>query len=127
MRAPGAELIGKVRDGRVVAVSFLARQGGRGEYLFNISRPEGQGESAHLVWEAARRMRAQGVTALNLGGGVREGDGVARFKERFGPELRPLLGLRQVYDRARFAELCRAAGTTPAADGYFPPYRAGHL
>lgn len=124
-RAPNTELIGKVRDGRVVAMSLLARQGERAEYLFNISRPEGRNESAHLVWEAARRMRAAGATSLHLGGGVREGDGVASFKERFGPDRRPLLGLRQIYDFRRYQELCRAAGVAPDADGYFPPYRAG--
>lgn len=94
------------------------------DFLFNVSVPAGKRHSAALLWHGARRLRELGVPLLCLGGGIREGDGVARFKERFGGERRPLACLRQVYDPDRYAELCRRAGVSPeVGEGYFPPYR----
>jgi hypothetical protein len=94
------------------------------DFLFNISVPEGRRHSAALLWQGSRRLRDLGVPLLCLGGGIREGDGVAQFKERFGGERRPLGCLRQVYDPRRYAELCRLAGVSPeVGKGYFPPYR----
>ena len=122
---PNAEVIGTVEEGRVVAASVFAWEGPYGEYLFNISRTEGRDASVPLIWEAALRLKARGVLSLNLGGGVREGDGVERFKERFGADIHPFMAFRQVYNAERFEALCAAAGTSPSAEGYFPPYRAG--
>lgn len=122
---PNAEVIGTVRNGRVVAASVFAWAGPHGEYLFNLSRGEGRDASVHLIWEAAMRLKARGIRSLNLGGGIREGDSVDGFKERFGADIRHYRALRQVYDAERFEALCAAAGTPADSDGYFPPYRAG--
>ncbi|MEQ8653024.1 MAG: GNAT family N-acetyltransferase [Kiloniellales bacterium] len=121
--SPNTLLIGRRLEGRIVAGSVFAWQDEIGDYLFNISVPEGQPASAQLIWEAAVRMKAAGVTSLNLGGGVSEGDGVARFKQRFGPLRLPLLALRQVYRQEVFGSLCRSA-KVPAeiGQGFFPPY-----
>jgi hypothetical protein len=118
-------LLGAGSDGRVEAVSVFAHTPDAAEYLFNCSLPEGQHHSALLLWQGALRMKAMGVPVLNLGGGIREGDGVAAFKARFGGREVPLGALKQVYDPAAFERLCRAAGQDPARrDGFFPPYRS---
>ena len=80
--------------------------------------------STHLLWSAAHRLRGLGVPSLNLGGGVAEGDSLARFKERFGARKLPLTALKQVYDRAAYERLCRERGADPDdIEAYFPPYR----
>ena len=113
---------------RVEAVSVFAYTPFSAEYLFGLSLPEGQRYSAPLIWDGALRLKALGVPALNLGGGIRPGDGVAEFKARFGGREVSLGALKQVYDDEAFVRLCRAAGQDPSGrSGYFPPYRAPGL
>jgi hypothetical protein len=69
-------------------------------------------------------LRALGVTSLNLGGGIREGDDLAEFKRRFGAAELPLVSLRQVYRQDEYERLCREAGVTSHRSAWFPPYRA---
>jgi hypothetical protein len=71
-------------------------------------------------------LRTNGVFGIDLGGGVRPGDGVYRFKERFHGLAKPLHGVRQIYNPAKYEELCRAAGVL-ASLSYFPAYRSGRL
>jgi hypothetical protein len=116
--------VGVERGGAVDAVSLFAHTPYAADFLFNVSRPEGQRWSAALLWHAVQWYRALGVPALCLGGGIRPGDGVARFKERFGARRLPLLGLKQVYRPEIYERLCRRAGVdSDPRTGYFPPYR----
>jgi len=117
-------LLGAEVDGRLEAVSVFAHTPHVGDYLFNVSVPEGRRHSAPLIWEGALRLRARGIPVLNLGGGIRPGDGVAEFKSRFGPREVPLRSLRQIYDAPAFHRLCREAGVDASGSGYFPPYHA---
>jgi hypothetical protein len=117
-------LVGAQRDGGMSAVSVFAHTPYAGDYLFNISKPEGRDFAAALIWFGARRLKQLGVPWLNLGGGIHEDDGVARFKERFGGAKRGLSSLKQVYQPETYRTLCREAGTDPEdRKGYFPAYR----
>lgn len=117
-------MLGAAGPAGVEAVTVFGWTPYLADFLFNVSAPEGKRHSAALLWHGSRLLRGLGVPLLCLGGGIREGDGVARFKERFGGERRPLGCLRQIYDPHRYAELCRRAGVSPdVAEGYFPPYR----
>ncbi|HKX29001.1 MAG TPA: hypothetical protein VJ302_14995 [Blastocatellia bacterium] len=111
-------------SGRLEAVSVFAASDYCGEYLFNVSLPEGRGHSAALLWEGMLRLRSEGVPVVNLGGGVTAGDGLDQFKARFGGFSRPLRALKQVYRPDVYEECCRRAGVDPRSrSGYFPPYR----
>jgi hypothetical protein len=117
-------LVGAQRDGEVSAVSMFAHTPYAGDYLFNICRPEGRDFAAALIWYGARRLKRMGVPWLNLGGGIREDDGVARFKARFGGEEMGLACLKQVYQPETYRRLCEQAGVDPGdRSGYFPAYR----
>lgn len=118
-------LVGAGERTRLEAVTAFAHTAAVGDYLFNVSLSEGRGHSAKLIWYGVRHLAALGVPVLNLGGGIRAGDGVADFKRRFGAATHPLRSLRQVYDAERYESLCRAAGVDPAdRGGFFPPYGA---
>jgi hypothetical protein len=122
--APNVLTLGVAIAGTVVAASLFGLAGGTAEYLFNVSVPAGQRFSAALIWEAARLLYARRATVLHLGGGISTGDGVARFKERFGPRIVRSTSLCQVYDTERYVALCRRAGADPDdRHGYFPAYR----
>jgi hypothetical protein len=123
--APNVIMLGAEREGAIVAVTLLAHATRVGDYLFNFSTDDGTEASAPLLWFGALELRALGVTRLNLGGGIRHGDGVASFKQRFGARALPLPALKQVYDPGRYELLCKNAGANPAdRSGFFPPYRA---
>lgn len=117
-------LVGARRGGELVAVSVFAHTPHAADYLFNVSTPAGRDFAAALVWFGVRRLKRMAVPWLNLGGGIRPDDGVARFKRYFGGERAPLECLKQVYRPEPYERLCRQAGVDPLdRTGYFPPFR----
>jgi hypothetical protein len=122
---PNVELLGAKDEGRIVAATVFAYSDTISDAFFNISLPEGRDAATSLMWEGALRLKDLGITVLNMGGGVRQGDSVAQAKQRFGARVLPLRCLKQIYLPDRFSELCKLAGVNPAErTGYFPPYRA---
>jgi hypothetical protein len=110
--------------GKIEAVSVFAYTSDGGEFLFNISLDEGQRYSALLIWYGVFLLKNMGIPSLNLGGGVRENDGIARFKQRFGAKELPLKSLKQVYDPQVYEQLCWQMNADPNdRTGYFPPYQ----
>jgi len=107
------------------AVSVFGYTAHCGEYLFNVSLPEGRYHSAALLWEGLLQLKSRAVPVANLGGGIKAGDGLDQFKARFGGRQRPLRALRQIYQPEAYLACCREAGVDPLTQaGYFPPYRA---
>jgi hypothetical protein len=118
-------LLGAEVDGELEAVSVFAHTPYIADYLFNVSIPAGRRHSAPLIWYGAQCLKSAGTPLLNLGGGIRPGDGVAGFKARFGARETPLRSLRQVYRPDVYQELCRLASVASVTPGdYFPPYHA---
>jgi hypothetical protein len=79
---------------------------------------------AWLIWKGTERLIRCRVRLLNLGGGIRPGDGVYRFKERFHGLPKPRGALRQIYDRLKYDLLCARSGAH-APHEWFPAYREG--
>jgi hypothetical protein len=119
------ELLGALRNDRLVAVTLFGWTHGIADLLFNISLPEGRDAATALLIEGAERLGTRGISLLNIGGGVRPGDGVERAKQLFGATERPLLHLKQVFAPSRFRQLCAAAGTEASGPtAFFPPYHS---
>ncbi|MBD3765384.1 MAG: GNAT family N-acetyltransferase [Rhodobacterales bacterium] len=113
----GAEVAGQVQ-----LLVLGRRLGPEAELHLTASTPEGRGLQAWLWAQLAEACRARGIRHLNIGGHLRPGDGIDFMKSQFGLAVHPLRSVRQVYDPARFAALCAAAGADPD-DAYFPPWR----
>jgi hypothetical protein len=114
-------------DGEMTAVMVFPVSGTRAEYFLGASAPESRDVTAWLMAQAFGRLQALGVRQLNLGGGVRVGDGLYDFKARFGGNARPLGMLRLIHNPTTYKELCSAAGLLPPSEcsaGWFPAYRA---
>ena len=81
-----------------------------------------------LMVEAARRFRAEGLTALHLGGGLSGEDSLYRYKATLGTGRAVFSVGREVADEEAYADLVgrweRWAGRSADPDGYFPAYRA---
>jgi hypothetical protein len=118
-------MFGAESDEGVQAVRVVGFTAHGADDLFLVSTDEGSRHAAGLAWSAMQRLTEMGVPTYNLGGGVRPGDAVAQAKERFRPARLPLDGLKQVYDREAYDELCRRYGQhRDVPHGYFPGYRA---
>jgi Acetyltransferase (GNAT) domain len=119
------ELLGALRNDRVVAVTFFGWADGVADALFNISLPEGRDAATALLIEGAERLSTRGISLLNIGGGIRPGDDVERAKQLFGATAQPLLHMKQVFAPNRFNQLCAAAGAEVSGPtGFFPPYHS---
>ena len=117
-------IVGAGQPNKVEAVSLFAYTPYVGDFLFNVSLPEGKRHSVPLIWAALKQLQSLKVPLLNLGGGVRENDSLAQFKERFGGKKLPLACLKQVYRSEIYRELCLQIEANPDDySGYFPPYR----
>ncbi|MGY1635486.1 hypothetical protein ACI78V_02390 [Geodermatophilus sp. SYSU D00742] len=120
-------MFGAESNGCVEAVRVVGYTPYGADDLFLVSTDEGSRHAAGLAWSAMHRLTELGVPTYNLGGGVSPGDAVAQAKERFRPARLPLNGLKQVYVRQAYDELCRRYGQRrDIHPGYFPPYRATH-
>jgi hypothetical protein len=117
-------VVGARNFGNLAAVSVFAYTADIGDFLFNVSLPEGRQYSVALLWWAVNHLKSLGVPFLNLGGGDRENDSLAEFKRRFGGKKLALRCLKQVYEPGIYEKLCRRANVDPGdMTGYFPAYR----
>ncbi len=111
--------------GEIEAVSMTAATAPCADYLFFAANQDARDHSVGLIWCGMREAKARGAQCINLGGAIREGDGVGEFKRRFGATLTPTACLKQVYDVAAYDALCdEKACDAGNRDGYFPAYRA---
>ncbi len=131
---PAVTLLVARHQGKVVGGSLFLEGFGRGHYHLSgaDSGAAGQGVTNRLVAEGARLCESRGARVLHLGGGVREGDGLTRFKASFSP-------LRARWDKACVvtdpeacetlargrAEYLGAAGAREEGADSFPAYRRG--
>ncbi|MCX5848718.1 MAG: hypothetical protein NTW65_04650 [Deltaproteobacteria bacterium] len=117
-------IVGLQNLGRVEAVSLFGYSPIVGDYLFNISLPEGKVYTTALLWAGVIRLQSMGVKILNLGGGVRADDTIDLYKRRFGGKQLPLKSLKQVYNRHIYEQLCQHINADPYEKmGYFPAYQ----
>jgi len=118
-------LVGAQGAKGVEAVSVFAFTPYVGDFLFNVSLPQGRHHSAALLWYGLNHLKGLQIPLLNLGGGISEDDGVAKFKQRFGGKRLALKYLKQVYRPKVYAELCRRVNADHTNTvGYFPAYRS---
>ena len=105
------------------AALFLSGAGAM-HYFLSATTDEGRRNAAAnlIIFEAMRRARDAGLAALNLGGGLREGDTLHAFKTSFGPGRATYYVGSAVHDPAVYRELSARAGADPD-DAFFPAYR----
>jgi hypothetical protein len=117
-------MVGRFMDNQLQAISVFAYTPYMADYLFSISLPECQHHAAPLIWYAVDYLKSKQIPLLNLGGGVKAGDSIAQFKQRFGPDLYPLQAAKQIYDYPNYQMLClQVREECNEKEGYFPAYR----
>ncbi len=114
--------IAAVVSGNVEATSLFVYSGETADYFLNVSHETGRHHSRGLIWLAMRTLHSLGVRQLNLGGGVRAGDSLFSFKQRFGGEVVSMQTIKLVFDSKSYEAACGRAGCSADHKGYFPPY-----
>lgn len=120
--APDILIIGAAVGANIESVMVFPTAGRRAEFFINAGTDRGRDLNAWLLAQAMDLLAATGHTVLNLGGGVKPGDGLYQFKAMFGAAPRPLRTLRQIYRPDLYARMLQESGATPD-NGWFPAYR----
>jgi hypothetical protein len=119
--ADGWLLLATSADGEVGAGAIAARSDAMLHYFLGGTAEEHLAESPFKnVVEAMMSLADELALPLNLGGGVRPGDGLEAFKRGFANAELPFRTHEVVCDDAEYARLSR---DRPQA-GFFPAYRA---
>lgn len=110
-------------DAGLAAGLFLCGGGAMHYYLSGATaQARDVAASNLLLFEAMRLARSRGLTTLSLGGGLRAGDPLHRFKESLGAGRAAAWLGSAVHDRPTYEQLSAAAGA-PLDDPFFPAYR----
>eukprot|EP00439_Symbiodinium_sp_Y106_P088545 s1_g1081.t1 len=118
-------LVGTQNDqGEVTCVALMSTTPACGDYLYMASTPEGDADGMGVLWLGLQALAERGVSICNLGGGIREDDGVSEMKRRLGGQARNIPIIQEIFDDARYTSLCEAAGVAKVGGGYFPAYYA---
>jgi len=120
---PGTHRVGAASEGPLDAVYVFGATPHCADCYLAVSAGEGRRHLTDLLWYGVSEYSRRGVPVMNLGGGTSRDDAIAQAKQRFRPERRPMRALRQVYRADAYEELT-AAASAPAAEGWFPAYRA---
>jgi hypothetical protein len=108
--------------GKAEAIHLVHISGRHAELHLAGSTEEGRDLSAFLYSQMILTLRSRGVEYLNLGGGAHPDNGLYKFESWLGGQPKPRRALHQVYDPARYADLCARAGMETTNSG-FPAYR----
>ena len=127
-------LLGLATDqqGDVQAASLFLRGPSTLHYHLSGSTREGArgGATNAVLWAAIKHANAADLAGVLLGGGVRDGDGLERFKRSFGGQARTFNAYGLVLDQdgydaeiALTAERLGVAAESFNTAGFFPAYR----
>ena len=114
-------------QGEVTCVALMSTTPACGDYLFMASTPEGEADGLGVLWLGLQALAERGVTTCNLGGGIREGDGVSEMKRRLGGQAQTIPVIQEVFDPDQYNKLLEETGTVDSTEGYFPPYHKPSL
>lgn len=118
----GSQAYGIEHQGVVQAICLFLKAPLCTEYFLSASSDDGRPLTTALLWKSLLKLKSEGVKRVNLGGGVVDGDGLAKFKARFGAQEVKYIALKQIYNMNLYTELCLKNGAEPESTGYFPAY-----
>lgn len=117
------QLFAAEENGRIVAITLFLTSKNITEYFLSAASETGRAHTRHLIWEAIKTLKSQEVCCLNLGGGIKAGDDLDKFKQRFGGIKKVLQVVKAVYDEKKYSHLCQVSGVSSTErEGYFPGY-----
>ena len=120
---PAVHLVGVNDEQGLCIVSSLATSPYAAEWQFNISLREGRRYSAAVLFWCVKQMESLQLRWLNLGGGIKPHDSIAKAKEHYRPYCIPFYNAKEIYDQTYYRQLCLQAGQNPEElEGFFPRY-----
>jgi hypothetical protein len=115
-------MVGAALGNTIEAVLMFRMAGTNAEANIAGTTENGRYLVSWLIWQGAALLRQRGIKLLNLGGGVGQGGGHYQWKERFHAIQRKRWAVHQIYDLAKYNELC-ALSAVSEGSSWFPAYR----
>ena len=97
---------GVEQDGAIIAVSIFISNGQEGVYFCNAATDEGRQYGKLLVWKSLEELQSQGITLVNLGGGITERDTLEQFKSRFGGFRHQTCAYKVIFQKNLYDQVC---------------------
>ena len=119
---PQSTLVTARENKELVAACLFLSNAQTAEYFLSVSTSSGKSHTRFLIWRAILHLLNHGVTKLNLGGGIEEGDDLHFFKERFGGERLFVPVVKQIIDYKKFNFLNTEFKSLDKRGEFFPPY-----
>jgi hypothetical protein len=116
-------VLGAANDQDILAAGVFLISGTRAEFHLAASHPEARHLSSWLLAQSITRLKSMGIRTLNMGGGVRRGDGLYLFKQKFGGKEVRLWILKEIYNAITYRAQCELACTSEQ-ESWFPAYRS---
>ena len=116
-------------SGDTVAASLLMTDDRIAHAHLSGAAPDARGVSNLRLWDLVKWCAESDVTDMHMGGGIREGDSLSRFKQSFGGEQVDFLVGRLVVNERVYRSLVgrqrdAGHGVDGQAGAFFPAYRA---
>ncbi len=110
------------RNNDFIAGGFFGCHGDDVDYLFGADNQQYRDAIRLLINEARGYFRMHNFKRLYLGGGVKEGDSLARFKQRMGTREQRCSAVRAVINIEQAERLYGNRFSNEWFKGFFPPY-----
>lgn len=121
---PAVLLVGIKDEQGLCIVSSFATSSYGAEYQFNINLRQGRQYTAAVIFWCLQKLEDMQLQWLNLGGGIKPHDSIAKAKERYRAKCLPFYSAMEIYDHEHYRQLCLQAGQNPEdMKGFFPRYR----
>lgn len=127
MDLDNVSMVGIVNKGRVEAAAINTFSNYLAEALLYVSLPGIKHHTMPILWHSIQTLKKENIRLFNIGGGIKEGDSLAQYKQRLGGHAAKFKCLKQIYDQEAFTMLCEQKKINPLhIEGYFPPYRVSN-
>ena len=122
LKINNVEIIAVLLKNKIKAISVFIYDNDIAEYFINAAEEDGKTFTKNIIWEAIKIFKENGLKYINLGGGIKDNDGLSFFKKHIGgKEIRNQV-IRKVIDDNKYKELCEKFDVKYKDSGYFPPY-----
>ena len=110
------------QEGRYLGGSILGTvDEQRCDYILSAYNSDILNSGRAVLWESLIAARKMGFSAVNLGGGVQEGDSLERFKISFGGRKQPFYTFKIILDSAEYCRILQIKKSEIDLEGRFPP------
>lgn len=102
---------------KIISISVFIYQGLYSDYLLNFSDDDFNFCSSSLIIKSTELLRKKSIKYINLGGGIKDNDGLEKFKKSFNGVQKKIYSFKMISDKKIYNKFSHNL-----IDDYFPPF-----